>query len=274
MCKALTIFVLLAPAVAAFHLPIISRGAPTFTSPGKPRTACIIAKSVVVTDMDETLVKQKSTGYIVKFLVRYRAYIRLTLCLWLAIFLIPVSKTGDRGRLFAVRCMYFLAFRGLRVDRAERVAAGDSFTTLYAADLQDPAASAVLDADEAVVLTASPEFMARPWLERYLNVPPANVYGAKLAIANGRYTGLLADELPIGQKKVELLDACPACVGPSVALIGYGDHPTDVPFLERCDRGVLVQELPSEQAGTCDYEAAKRFSSHPRFGSAISSALA
>ena len=68
---------------------------------------------------------------------------------------------------------------------------------------------------------------------------------------------------------MELLDACPACVAKGVELTGYGDHPTDVPFLERCDRGVLVHQLPSEQVGTCDYEAATPFSSHPRFSGAL-----
>jgi hypothetical protein len=38
---------------------------------------------------------------------------------------------------------------------------------------QDPAASAVLAADDAIVITASPDFMARPWLEQYLKVSSA-----------------------------------------------------------------------------------------------------
>ena len=109
------------------------------------------------------------------------------------------------------------------------------------------------------MLTASPEFMAKPWLSRYLNVPPANVYGAKLEVKNGRFTGRLTDALPIGQKKVELLEACPACVAPGAVLTGYGDHPTDVPFLERCDTGVLVHELPAELASACEYQPASAF---------------
>ena len=36
--------------------------------------------------------------------------------------------------------------------------------------LQDPAASAVMNADDAIIITASPDFMARPWLEKYLKV--------------------------------------------------------------------------------------------------------
>ena len=58
-----------------------------------------------------------------------------------------------------------MASGGARVAvqaRAEKIAA-ESLAPLYLRDLQDPAASAVLTADEAVVLTASPEFMARPW---------------------------------------------------------------------------------------------------------------
>ena len=56
----------------------------------------------------------------------------------------------------------------------------------YVADLQDPAASALLTADDAVVITASPTFMARPWLEKYLGVASANVYGAELIERHGR----------------------------------------------------------------------------------------
>ena len=200
------------------------------------------------------LITKKSTGYIIKFLFMYRAYIRLFFFLWIGAFLIPISKVS---RTFAVRVLYFLAFRGLKVDRAEKVAA-EQLSELYVQDLQDPATSAVLDADEAVVLTASPEFMAKPWLNKYLGVPLQNVYGAQIGVRNGRFTGITGD-LPIGQKKVDLLGICPACVAPGVTLTGYGDHPTDVPFLEACNRGVLVHELPRDVAGSCCYEPATAF---------------
>jgi len=214
-----------------------------------------IHRTVVVTDMDETLISKKSTGYIIKFLVQCRAYLRLFFSLPLALFLIPLSKVS---RSLAVRLMYWLAFRGLRVDKAKQIAAGQ-LSEQYARDLQDPAASAVLAADAAVVITASPDFMARPWLEKYLNVPADNVYGAELEVGkNGRFTGRTGD-LPIGQKKVELLQSSAVCVGDGVVTTGYGDHPTDVPFLEACSRGVLVHALPEEEAGACDYEAASPF---------------
>jgi hypothetical protein len=32
-----------------------------------------------------------------------------------------------------------------------------------------------------------------------------------------------------------------------------------VPFLEACDRGVLVNNLKAEQAGSCEYEPARPF---------------
>lgn len=208
--------------------------------------------------MDETLISKKSTGYIIKFLFMYRAYIRLFCFIWIGGLLIPLSKVS---RSLAVRALYFFAFRGLRVDRAERVAA-EQLAELYVGDLQDPAASAVLTADDAVVLTASPDFLARPWLERFLRVAPENVYGATIGVRNGRYTGRLTDELPIGQKKVELLNACPACIAPDASLTGYGDHPTDVPFLEACARGVLVHQLPPEQAGSCVLVPARPFNAY------------
>ena len=213
------------------------------------------SRRVVVTDMDETLISKKSTGYIIKFLFMYHAYVRLFCFLWIGAILIPISKVS---RTFAVRVLYFMAFRGLKVERAEKVAA-ELLPKLYVSDLQDPATSAVLEADEAVVLTASPEFMARPWLGQYLGVPAANVYGAQIGVRNGRFTGVTGD-LPIGQKKVELLRACAACAeGEGVEVTGYGDHPTDVPFLEACGRGVLVHELPPDVAGSCEYEPASTF---------------
>jgi hypothetical protein len=138
-----------------------------------------------------------STPQVIKFLVHYKAWLRLLVSLPLAALLIPLSKVS---RSLAVRVMYWLAFRGVRVEKAERIARerlGDS----YVRDLQDPAASAVLDADEAVVITASPTFMARPWLGKYLGVSESNVYGADLEVVNGRFTGKTGD-LPIGQKKV------------------------------------------------------------------------
>uniref|UniRef100_A0A7S0NX93 LNS2/PITP domain-containing protein n=1 Tax=Calcidiscus leptoporus TaxID=127549 RepID=A0A7S0NX93_9EUKA len=191
-----------------------------------------VSRTVVVTDMDETLITRKSTGYIIAFLVRYRAFLRLACALPLALVLIPLSKVS---RSLAVRLMYWLAFRGVRVDKAQQIAS-TFLSERYVRDLQDPAASAVLAADESFILTASPEFMARPWLERFLSVPPANVFGAALKQRNGRFTGATAD-IPIGEAKAELLRAID--IGDATT-VGYGDHPTDVPFLLECSRGVLV----------------------------------
>lgn len=207
--------------------------------------------------MDETLISKKSTGYIVKFLVMYRAFIRLCFCLPPAmLILIPLSKIKRwfDGRTLAVRIMYFLAFRGLSVERAERIAR-EKLPPAYVSDLQDPATTAVLEADEAVILTASPSFMARPWLGQFLGVTAANVYGAELEVANGRFTGRTGD-LPIGEKKVELLKDCTAASAPDTETTGYGDHPTDVPFLQKCSRGVLVHALPEEVAAGCAFEPA------------------
>ena len=137
----------------------------------------------------------------------YKAWIRLFFGLPFFVVLKPLSWVS---RTLAVRILYWLAFRGIRVDKADRIA-DEQLSALYVGDLQNPAASAVLDADDSVVLTASPEFMARPWLNKYLNVPVENIYGAKLEIgANGRFTGQLTDELPIGEKKVR---AAPAVRG-------------------------------------------------------------
>lgn len=184
--------------------------------------------------MDETLIASKSTGYVVHFLVQYRVYARLMLLPVLVAVLIPLSKVA---RTLAVRLMYWFAFRGINVAKANRIAA-DKLVERYASDLQDPVASAVLEADETVVITASPDFMARPWLERFLRVPAANVFGAKLEERNGRFTGRTFD-IPIGEKKVELLAQSGKSEGATTT--GYGDHPTDIPFLRACDRGVLVQ---------------------------------
>jgi len=234
-------------AAAAAAASATRSGLPAASAPAAPR-------QIVVTDMDETLIRNKSTGYVIAFLLHCRCYLRLIFSLPLALFLIPLSKVSRSG---AVRVMYWLAFRGLRVEKAERVAAG-RLTERYARDLQDPAASAILAADAAVVITASPEFMARPWLEKYLGVPAANVYGAVLEVVNGRFTGRTGD-LPIGQKKVDLMLSNTDCVADGAVTTGYGDHPTDVPFLEACSRGVLVHQLPAEQSGACVFEPAMPF---------------
>jgi len=239
--------VAVAAAAAAAAASATRSGLPAASAPAAPR-------QIVVTDMDETLIRNKSTGYVIAFLLHCRCYLRLIFSLPLALFLIPLSKVSRAG---AVRLMYWLAFRGLRVEKAERVAAG-RLTERYARDLQDPAASAILAADAAVVITASPEFMARPWLEKYLGVPAANVYGAVLEVVNGRFTGRTGD-LPIGQKKVDLLLSNADCVADGAVTTGYGDHPTDVPFLEACNRGVLVHPLPAEQSGACAFEPAQPF---------------
>jgi predicted mannosyl-3-phosphoglycerate phosphatase (HAD superfamily) len=45
-------------------------------------------------------------------------------------------------------------------------------------------------------------------------------------------------------------------MAPGTRMTGYGDHPTDVPFLEVCDRGVLVEELGESSRGSCEFEPA------------------
>ena len=86
-------------------------------------TATSTAKTVVVTDMDETLICSKSTGYVINFLVQYKAWLRLAVTLPCALILIPLSKIKKPfdGRSLAVRIMYWLAFRGIRVDKAQKV---------------------------------------------------------------------------------------------------------------------------------------------------------
>lgn len=214
--------------------------------------AASVGRQCVVTDMDETLISKKSTGYIISFLVAYKAWVRLVFGLPFGIFLIPISKVS---RPLAVRILYWLAFRGIRVDKAKQIA-GYFLAKRYIADLQDPATSAILAADEKVVITASPEFMAKPWLEKHLGVPPANVFGAVLAEKNGRFTGSTGD-LPIGEKKVELLQRSPAAME-GVSTVGYGDHPTDLPFLQACNRGVIVHEGVELPEGI-DFEPATPF---------------
>jgi len=193
--------------------------------------ACVAAaRTVVVTDMDETLISKKSTGYIITFLVKLRS-LRIVLVPLLAAVLIPISKVS---RTFAVRCMYWFAFRGVRVDKAKRIAE-EVLAPKYVADLQDPAASAVLAADEAIIITASPDFMARPWLERYLGVKPSNVYGAVLEEkSSGRFTRFTGRtmQIPIGEAKAEILRNEPLCSAPGTTTVGYGDHPTDLQFMQ------------------------------------------
>ena len=104
--------------------------------------------NVVVVDMDETLISQKSTGYIIKFCFMCRAWIRLLFGLPTFVFLIPLSKVS---RALAVRMLYWMAFRGIRVDRAQKIA-DEQLSPLYVTDLQDPAASAIIAAVQAHTL--------------------------------------------------------------------------------------------------------------------------
>ena len=62
--------------------------------------------------------------------------------------------------------------------------------------------------------------MAKPWLSKYLNVPPSNVYGADLVERNGRFTGSCTT-IPIGQVKVELLKDSVANAPGAVAVVGF-----------------------------------------------------
>jgi len=228
------------------------------------RPPCAVASaptasaSVVVTDMDETLISKKSTGYIISFLWHYRAILRL-------IFLLPplfpfLKLLSQFSRKAAVKLMYFFAFRGMRVERAKQIAE-QQLSQQYVRDLQDPAASAVLAADTAVIITASPTFMAKPWLSKYLGVPADNVYGAELVEVNGRFTGFLTGDIPLGETKVELLKESSAAAAKREGgfTTGFGDHPTDVPFLRACDRGVLVAKLSSADANGCEFEQASPF---------------
>lgn len=221
------------------------------------------SRTVVVTDMDETLISKKSTGYVIAFLRRLRA-VRILLVPLLAAVLIPISKFD---RTLAVRAMYWFAFRGVRVEKAVAIAR-DHLGPRYAADLQDPAASAVLAADDAIVITASPTFLARPWLERYLRVRPENIFGAELEERNGRFTGRTS-RIPIGETKVEVLQSCSAAAGDAAETVGYGDHHSDLPFMKACSRGVLVLDKyvsPEELPEGVSYTPATKFTALERLG--------
>ena len=88
-------------------------------APTRAPLAALAARSAVVTDMDETLISKKSTGFVIEFCKQKRAFVRLAFALPLALLLIPLSKFS---RALAVRVMYWLAFRGVRVkgqDEAE-----------------------------------------------------------------------------------------------------------------------------------------------------------
>ena len=113
----------------------------------------------------------------------------------------------------------------------------------------------MLAADAAVVITASPEFMATPWLSRFLGIKPDAVDGATLETtrprdpaAKARFTGRTL-RLPMGDVKADLFNARkrPGAEDPALLrdakTVGYGDHPTDVPFLELCDEAVLVEPI-------------------------------
>ena len=93
----------------------------TSIAPTRAPLAALSARSAVVTDMDETLISKKSTGFVIEFCKQKRAFVRLAFALPLALLLIPLSKFS---RALAVRVMYWLAFRGVRVDVADKIAAG------------------------------------------------------------------------------------------------------------------------------------------------------
>ena len=70
----------------------------------------------------------------------------------------------------------------------------------------------------------------------------ANVYGAVLEEAGGRFTGRTT-QIPIGAAKADILRSDPIASAAGVWTVGYGDHPTDLPFMQACSRAVLVHEL-------------------------------
>ena len=49
-----------------------------------------------------------------------------------------------------------------------------------------------------------------------------------------------------------------ASASAGVTTVGYGDHPTDVPFLAACDSGVLVEEL-DEYPESITYKQPSKF---------------
>lgn len=209
---------------------------------------------VVVTDMDETLISRKSTSYVITFLILYRAFLRLLLLPFAFLVLQPLSKIS---RSAAVKGMYYLAFRGVKVSTASEVA--KKLQQRYAEDMQDPAASAILGADRSIVITASPDFMARPWLQKYLGIPDRDVFGAVLEVKGDRYTGRTL-QLPIGDAKVDVLEEVKLAIG-DAHTTGYGDHPTDLPFMYKCDKGVLVHPISPDivNSDSITYEAPSSF---------------
>lgn len=106
----LALFALLSPAAALLAVPlgarVVAQCHPPLHAlcvPARARPPLASARTVVVTDMDETLISKKSTGYVINFLVKLRAFRLLLVPLLAAVsgprFFTPASRARLRAQI-------------------------------------------------------------------------------------------------------------------------------------------------------------------------------
>jgi len=92
--------------------------------------------------------------------------------------------------------------------------------------------------DRLVLLTGTPEFIARP-LAAHLEMD--EVIATRPAVREGRFTAAPPLRHPLGLEKLDLArDLGQRLQVPPEAWTGYGDSRYDIPLLEQCGRAVAV----------------------------------
>lgn len=92
------------------------------------------------------------------------------------------------------------------------------------------------DGDRVVLVSGS---FAAPLRPLAAAVRADHLYCTELETADGRYTGVIAQRM-IGDDKRRAVESYLAEHAPGAPTWGYGDHPSDLPLLERVDNPVVV----------------------------------
>lgn len=185
-------------------------------------------KQTVVTDMDGTLLKGRSSfPYFALVAFEVGGILRL-------LFLLLASPLAGFLYYFVsesagIQVLIFATFAGMRVCDIESVARA-VLPKFYSTDLHPETWRVFSSCGKRCVLTANPRIMVEAFLKDFLGVDL--VLGTEIAIYKGRATGfVLPPGVLVGSEKEIVLKKTFGHTQPD---IGLGDRHTDIPFMALC----------------------------------------
>jgi phosphatidylglycerophosphatase C len=192
-----------------------------------------MSQQIVVFDFDGTMIRQDSTLWLIKELVRENwLKVPVTFCYLVGLFF---ARSGKSERLQALKCKCIGSLiKGKTLDDLKTSL--DRFQTRVLGAKIDKTFTRISEAAEGnhrvLVVTASPEFAIAYILKNF----PVSVIGTSYIMLHETYTGELKGQPCFGDEKVNRLGDWLSQAGYrwDAFIEAWGDSPGDWPLMQKC----------------------------------------